>query len=86
MKGPPERTEWTQYLFGQLGGGVPEEIFLGPLVSEGKVVALLYGDNLPEKNPIVDTDSLEIFLAQAGMAMEKALLQQRLREKDQEEM
>lgn len=86
VKEPPLRTEWTQYLFEQLGGGEPREIFLGPLVSEGKVVALLYGDNLPEITPITDTDSLEIFLAQAGLAMEKALLQQRLKEKVQEEM
>ncbi|MRR07573.1 MAG: response regulator [Deltaproteobacteria bacterium] len=86
IKESPELTEWSRYLFAQLGGGAPQEIFLGPLVSEGKVVALLYGDNLPDNKPIVDTDSLEIFLAQAGMAMEKALLQKRLKEKDQEEM
>jgi CheY-like chemotaxis protein len=86
VKEPPERTEWSRYLFEQLGGGEPEEIFLGPLISEGKVVALLYGDNLPGKDPIIDTDSLEIFLAQAGLAMEKALLQQKLKEKVQEKM
>jgi hypothetical protein len=44
------------------------------------VVALLYGDNLPEEKPVGDTDSLEIFLGQAGIAMEKALLQRRLRD------
>jgi len=84
VKEAPERTEWSRYLFEQLGGGEPQEIFLGPLVSEGKVVALLYGDNLPGMDPIVDTDSLEIFLAQAGLAMEKALMQQKLNEKVQE--
>jgi CheY-like chemotaxis protein len=83
-KEPPEQTEWSQYLFDQLGGGAPRELFLGPLISEGKVVALLYGDNLPEMKPIGDTDSLEIFLAQAGLALEKSLLQRRLKEKDQE--
>ena len=86
VKEPPVLTEWSRYLFEQLGSGEPREIFLGPLVSEGKVVALLYGDNLPEKTPIADTDSLEIFLAQAGLAMEKTLLQQRLKVKVQEEM
>jgi hypothetical protein len=86
VKEAPERTEWSRYLFEQLGGGEPREIFLGPLVSEGKVVALLYGDNLPGMDPIVDTDSLEIFLAQAGLAMEKALMQQKLNEKVQEKM
>ena len=75
---------WNRYLFGQLGGGAPTEVFVGPIVSEGKVVALLYGDNLPEKKPIGDTDSLEIFLSQAGLAMEKAILQRRLKEKSPE--
>jgi len=50
------------------------------------VVAVLYGDNLPDTKPIGDTDSLEIFLSQAGLAMEKALLQRRLKEKSREEL
>lgn len=72
-------SRWDRYLKEQLGGGEPEEIFLGPIISEGQVVAVLYGDNLPGKEPIVDTESLEIFLSQAGLAMEKALLERRLR-------
>ncbi|MEJ2471974.1 MAG: hypothetical protein P8Y96_12805 [Desulfuromonadales bacterium] len=73
----PEETEWNDYLFEQLGGARPEEVFIGPLLSEGRVVALLYGDNLPDATPIGDTESLEIFLSQAGLAMEKALLERR---------
>ncbi|HOI15343.1 MAG TPA: response regulator [Geobacteraceae bacterium] len=84
IKAPPDGTEWNRYLLNELGGGTPEEMFLGPVISEGKVVALLYGDNLPERRTIGDTDSLEIFLSQAGLAMEKCLLQQRLKEKNQE--
>jgi CheY-like chemotaxis protein len=85
LKFKPDDNHWNRYLLDTLGGGVPAEILLGPIVSEGKVVAVLYGDNLPEQKPIGDTDSLEIFLSQAGMAMEKALLQRRLREKSPEE-
>ena len=73
----PLDTEWNQYFFDQLGGGVPNEVFIGPLISEGRVVAVLYGDNLPENKPIGDTETLEIFLSQAGLAMEKALLERR---------
>ena len=72
-------SRWDNYLKQQLGGDEPEEIFLGPIISEGQVVAVLYGDNLPGKAPIVNTESLEIFLSQAGLAMEKALLERRLR-------
>jgi CheY-like chemotaxis protein len=71
--------EWDAYLRQQLGGRDPAECFLGPIVSEGKMVAILYGDNLPGNRPIGATDSLEIFLSQAGLAMEKALLERRLR-------
>jgi CheY-like chemotaxis protein len=84
VKAPPDGTKWNRHLLEQLGGGSPVHMFIGPIISEDKVVALLYGDNLPERRPIGDTDSLEIFLSQAGMAMEKALLQQRLKEKAQE--
>lgn len=76
-KHAPAPGKWNNYLFDKLGG-TPAEVFLGPLLSEGEVVAILYGDNLPESNPIGDTDSLEIFLSQAGLALEKALLEKRL--------
>ncbi|MDG5467610.1 response regulator [Deltaproteobacteria bacterium IMCC39524] len=73
-----KKSEWNNYFFEQLGGQWPGEVFVGPLVSEGRVVAVLYGDNLPDEKPIGDTESLEIFLSQAGLAMEKALLERRM--------
>ncbi len=82
----PGKGRWNRHLLDQLGGGYPAEVFLGPVVSEEKVVAVLYGDNLPDERSIGDTDSLEIFLSQAGLAMEKALLQRRLKEKNPEGM
>ena len=69
---------WDNYLREQLGGDDPAEVFLGPVISEGNVVAMLYGDNLPDRTAIGDTSALEIFLSQAGLAMEKALLERRL--------
>jgi hypothetical protein len=77
LKAVPGKCEWNDYFFGKIGGK-PSEVFLGPLISEGEVVAILYGDNLPDGKPLGDTDSLEIFLSQAGVAMEKAQLTQRL--------
>ncbi|MFK5925288.1 MAG: DUF4388 domain-containing protein [Desulfuromusa sp.] len=52
---------------------VPDEVFLGPLVSDGEVVALLYGDNYPASRPIRAASAFEVFLSQAGLAMEQAL-------------
>lgn len=86
VKLKPDDSDWNRYLLAQLGGGAPVEVFLGPIISEGKVVAVLYGDNLPGTAPIGDTDALEIFLSQAGLAMEKALLLRRLKEKSSEGM
>lgn len=86
MKGEVDASVWSRHFLEQLGGGRPAEYFVGPIVSEGKVVAVLYGDNLPEDKPVGDTDSLEIFLSQAGIAMEKALLQRRLQEQGRGEM
>ncbi len=74
----PQKCEWNDYIFNQLGGKRPAEVFVGPLISEGRVVAVLYGDNLPDDKTIGDTESLEIFLSQAGLAMEKALLERRM--------
>ena len=81
IKGEADHSLWSTFFLNQLGDARPSEVFVGPIVSEGKVVAVLYGDNLPEEKPIGDTDSLEIFLGQAGIAMEKALLQRRLQER-----
>ncbi len=58
-----------------LGGAEPSEIFIGPLVSKGKVVAILYGDNLSESKPVGNVEAFEVFLSQAGMAMERVLLE-----------
>jgi CheY-like chemotaxis protein len=86
VKGEVKPSQWSDHFLEQLGGGRPAEVFVGPIVSEGKVVAVLYGDNLPEEKPIGDTDSLEIFLSQAGIAMEKALLQRRLQDQGRGEL
>lgn len=79
----PEPAVWNRYLFEQLGPEIPDEVFVGPIVSDGRVVAILYGDNLPDKKPIGGTEALEIFLSQAGVAMEKALLERKLLESGQ---
>jgi CheY-like chemotaxis protein len=74
-------SDWDQYLVRQLGGFTPEEVFLGPILSGGKVVALIYGDNAPGMKPVGDTESFEIFLSQAGLAMEKALVERSVQSK-----
>lgn len=78
----PAEGEWDRYIVEQLGGDEPREVFLAPLLNEGRVVALIYGDNLPEDKPIGETEAFEIFISQAGLAMDKALLERRFKGSD----
>ncbi len=78
----PHSTPLDIHIFEQLGDGIPDEVFIGPLVSQSRVIGFLYGDNLPEKKVIGDTETLAIFLSQAGMAMEKNILERQLHERD----
>jgi CheY-like chemotaxis protein len=73
----PALTPLDATLFESLGGGVPAEVFVGPLVSQSRVIGFLYGDNLPEQRQIGAVEPLASFLAQAGMAMEKSFLHER---------
>jgi GAF domain-containing protein len=42
------------------------------------VYGVLYGDNAPSGTPFEDLRALEIFLGQAGLTMQNALLRRRL--------
>jgi CheY-like chemotaxis protein len=73
------QSEWNRYLAERLGGPVPSECFVAPVVSTRQVEAVLYCDNAVDGRPLGDTRVLEIFLTQAGAAMERASLELRLR-------
>jgi len=73
------------YLVSELGGTMPEAVIAIPLVVDGKVALVVYGDNLPDRRPIRGMDTLEIFMNQAGMALEKALLEKRIAELQKEQ-
>ncbi len=83
-QGPLDANEANTYLANGLGGAMPESVMAIPLVVDGKVALIVYGDNLPERKPIRGMDTLEIFMNQAGIALEKALLQKKLTELQKE--
>jgi hypothetical protein len=56
-------------------GSTPAEAYLAPIESGGRIVAVLYADQLPAAAPIGDTTILEIVLHEAGLALERALLE-----------
>jgi CheY-like chemotaxis protein len=80
----PNPTPIDAHIFEQFGGGIPEEAFIGPLMSRSRVVGFLYGDNLPKKVQVGDIECLAIFLSQAGVAMERSLLEKELRERGEQ--
>lgn len=77
-KGQLNRDRITEALIRQIGGIWPLEVALFPIIAEGKVVALLYCDNASTGEAFGESEGLEIFINQAGLALEKSLLQRRL--------
>jgi hypothetical protein len=62
----------------QIGDREPAQAYVVPILSGGRVVALLYADNLPGEEPLGDTSVIEIALHEAGLALERALLKRAL--------
>jgi len=64
----------------EIGAPWPAEAAFFPIVAECKVAAVLYCDNAISRDPIGETEGLEIFISHAGLALEKSLLQRRILE------
>ena len=79
VRGPLVESDANRALLEGLGGWHGYPTVAIPIVSGDRVAAILFGDN-PSGKPLGATDSLEIFLQQAGLAMDRALLERRLEE------
>lgn len=82
--GPLEASEQNSYFMNEAGGLKPDAALAIPLIVDGKIALIVYGDNLPDQKPIRGVETLEIFMNQAGMALEKALLERKLAELQKE--
>ncbi len=76
--GPLESGAENAPLLEKLGSPVARESALLPLVSGQEVFGVLYGDNAVSGRPFGDLKGLEIFLSQAGMALQNAMLKRRI--------
>jgi CheY-like chemotaxis protein len=78
VRNPFFESEWNRYLADRLGGPSPTEAYVAPIFCNRMVEAVLYCDNALDGRPLGDTQVLELFLTQAGAAMERASLEKRL--------
>ena len=78
-RGPLKRARWNLYLAEQLGGQLPPEVLAIPIVVDGMIIGIFYGDNLPDGVRIGSTHGLELLIIEAGLALEKRLLQAKLK-------
>ncbi|MBM4384248.1 MAG: DUF4388 domain-containing protein [Deltaproteobacteria bacterium] len=72
--------EGDQRLCVMLGNDIPREAFLAPIESANRVVAILYADNLPGGLLLPETGALEVVLHEAGLALDRSLLERALSE------
>ncbi len=86
--GPLRDAPWNDRLLEQLGGGSPREAVVIPIVVDGMIAGMFYGDNASTGRPIGSVQALELLAIEAGLAMERSLLRARLRsvEEQLEEM
>jgi len=73
-----EKCPWNNYLVDQLGGMMPPEVVVSPIVVGGEVWAVFYGDNLPAGHPITSIHGLDLLMIEAGLAIERNVLTEKL--------
>jgi hypothetical protein len=76
-RGSLEDSRWNRHLIYRLGGQQPGEVVAVPMIVGGAVTVIFYGDNLPDGRPIGPVDTLEFLIAEAALAMERALVETR---------
>lgn len=69
---------WGRDLIAKHSHRLPNEVIVLPIVCQDEVIAILYGDNGVGQADIPSSDLLQIFLLQAGMALENSRLRDKL--------
>jgi hypothetical protein len=78
-RGPLEDLRWNRHLVHRLGGQEPTEVVVIPMIVGGAVAVLFYGDNVPDYRLIGPVDTLEFMIAEAGVTMERTVVDTRER-------
>jgi hypothetical protein len=78
--GPLDGAIGNEALIERLGGTKPTAVLVVPMVVAGSVAMIFYGDNGASGGPIGATEDLLRIILEASLAMEKAALDDRLRD------
>jgi CheY-like chemotaxis protein len=78
LVGPLPEGRWSQYLMGKIGRFRSATVALVPLLTHRETIALLFGDNPETGRPFGRLEALEVFINQAGIALENAFLQRKV--------
>jgi len=78
LVGPLPEGRWSQYLMGKIGRFRSATVALIPLLTNRETIALLFGDNPETGRPFGRLEALEVFIDQAGIALENAFLQRKV--------
>src|SRR5690606_20319169 len=73
-RGTLRRTIANEELIRSVGKVIPSDVVVLPIANHGKVVGVLWGDNGSTRASLQDVSGLEMFLSQAGLALENALI------------
>jgi CheY-like chemotaxis protein len=76
--GPLPEGKWSRHLEGRIGRFQATEMALLPLLTHREAVAVLFGDNPETGRTLGRLEALEVFIDQAGVALENAFLQRKL--------
>jgi CheY-like chemotaxis protein len=69
---------WSQYLMGKIGRFRSATVALLPLLTHRETIALLFGDNPETGRAFGRLEAFEVFIDQAGIALENAFLQRKV--------
>lgn len=76
--GQPPADRWVGHLLGRIGRFQSGGFMLLPLVAHRETIALLYGDNPETGREPAGLEGLEVFVEQAGIALENVFLQKKI--------
>ena len=78
FNGPPPADRWLGHVLGRIGRFQSHGIALLPLVAHRETIAIVFGDNPESGREPGNLEPLEVFVQQAGIALENVFLQKKL--------